>query len=276
MRYGITGSKGFLGSSLYLKLKSSKKANVICDFDPRYTEIPDSLDVIFHLGYSSVQDYHNKYKISLESDFESAKSIATYCQKNFTHLIFISSAAVYTKNLHNNYYAQSKIEIENLLLDFFDSKFYPLTIVRLFNPYGPGQSLNYIIPQIINSLSSKKKLIINEPKSKRDFVFVDDFLELISECPKDEIAPYVFDFGTGTETSIEELVKLISKKINIDYKDFIEFNQSGFTSNIRVDRGQFDIPSRFKFKYSLDDGIQKVIDTYKTYSNISLLNQENL
>ena len=74
MRYGITGSNGFLGRSLYLKLKSSKKANVICDFDPRYTEIPDGLDVIFHLGYSSVNNYSIKSKLCLESDIKTAKS----------------------------------------------------------------------------------------------------------------------------------------------------------------------------------------------------------
>ena len=41
------------------------------------------------------------------------------------------------------------------------------------------------------------------------------FRGFVKKYPKDEKAPYVFDIGTGIETSIEELVKLISKNINI-------------------------------------------------------------
>ena len=66
MRYGITGSKGFLGRSLYSQLNNSKKPDLLYEFDPRYTKIPDTLDVIFHLGYSSVIDYARNNEISLD------------------------------------------------------------------------------------------------------------------------------------------------------------------------------------------------------------------
>ena len=262
MRYGITGSKGFLGSSLYFKLKNSKKPNFIFEFDPRYATIPDDLDIIFHLGYSSVIDYTKNNILSLENDIKSAEMIVSYCQEHSCHLIFISSSAVYLDILNKNNYAKSKVKIENLLLDSHNSKFYPLTIARLFNSYGPGQNLNFVIPQIINSLFNRKRLMIHQPYSKRDFIYIEDFTELITDYISNDISPFIFNLKTGNEITIKNLVKLISKKIGIDYKRYIELNNKKYESNLHIDKMIPDISPAFKFKFSLDRGIQKTIDCF--------------
>ena len=266
MQYGITGSKGFLGSSLYLKLKNFKKQNIIYQFDPRYSKIPPNLDAIFHLGYSSVLNYTKNNNLSLENDIKSARSIATYCQENYCHLIFISSSAVYMNSLERNNYAISKVKIENLLLDYHNALFYPLTIVRLFNSYGPGQSLNFVIPQIINSLLNKERLVIRQPKSKRDFVYIDDFSELISLCTLNDTAPYIFNLKTGNEITIEDLVKMISEKIGIDFSEFIELSSNNNESNIIIDEMVPNPPPEFKFKFSIDNGIRKTINYFRSTS----------
>ena len=262
MQYGITGSKGFLGSSLYLRLKNFKKQNIIYQFDPRYSKIPPNLDVIFHLGYSSVLNYTKNNNLSLENDIKSARSIATYCQENFCHLIFISSSAIYINSLERNNYAESKVKIENLLLDYHNALFYPLTIVRLFNSYGPGQSLNFVIPQIINSLLNRERLMIHQPDSKRDFIYIEDFTELITDHISNDISPFIFNLKTGNEITIKNLVKLISQKIGIDYERYIELSNKKYESNLHIDKMIPDIPKSFKFKFSLDRGIQKTIDSF--------------
>ncbi len=268
MRYGITGSKGFLGRSLYFKLsKKTNKSNILLRFDTRNTNIPDNLDVIFHLGYSSVMSYQINHQMSLKSDIDSAESIAKYCQKNATQLIFISSAAVYNDKTRDNYYAQSKIKIENLFLEYFSSKFFPLTIVRLFNSYGPGQSTEFVIPQIISSLLQKQRLIIHQPKSKRDFIYIDDFSELISHCPKNEHEPYIFNLKTGYEITIEDLVKLISKKVNVDYRNYINCKSEGIDYNFSIDKNVPNVPADYNFNFTLENGLNKTIDFYTAALN---------
>ena len=267
MRYGLTGSGGFLGRSLYTKLnKNIKRSNFIYRFDTRNENIPDDLDVIFHLGYSSVKSYQTNHKLSLKCDIESAEKIVNYCQKNYTQLIFISSAAIYNNKNKDNHYAQSKIKIENLFLEYFYSKFFPLTIVRLFNPYGPGQSLEFVVPQIINSLIHKHHLIIHQPKSIRDFIYIDDFSELISHCPIKENEPYIFNLKTGYEITIEDLVKLISSKIGIDYKSYIDFGRDSVDYNFSIDKKILNVPTSYNFKYTLNDGLNKTIEFYKSTS----------
>ena len=61
---------------------------------------------------------------------------------------------------------------EDLCLLFNQKYKIKITILRPFNVYGPNQNNNFltIIDQIIN----KKRIIINDLKPKKDYIFVED------------------------------------------------------------------------------------------------------
>ena len=263
MRYGITGSAGFIGGNLLRKIKQIDKNNSLSIFDPRFDKIPDELDIIYHLGYSSVYNYKVNPIKSLENDINSSKKISSYCQEKNTELVFLSSSSIYEKRKKTSY-AKSKIEIEKLLLELFNIKFFPLSIVRLFNPYGLDQNLNFVIPQIFDSLINKKKLKIMEPNSIRDFVFIDDCIDILLLLRNNNSnSPSIFDLGTGAGTSIINLVSLISKIINVEYGEYIRF---GLTKNISSIVAKNDMPFDYKFKYTLLEGLKKISNNYKIIS----------
>jgi NAD dependent epimerase/dehydratase len=107
-------------------------------------------------------------------------------------------------------YAASKIAADQMALSFFRSYSLPVAVCRPFNTFGPGQSLRAVIPSIIFQALSKPEVEIGSVSPTRDFLFVDDtvagFLAM-AEAPA--VVGEVIQFGTGIETSIEEVARRI-------------------------------------------------------------------
>lgn len=259
MLCGITGYDGFLGSFL-LKIKSNFTKLKFLPFDPRISEIPDGLSVIYHFGFSSVYNYQINEQVSIKNDLDSSAKILKYCIRNSTHLVFISSSAIYDNN-NNSAYKNTKLKIENLLLNKFENNYYPLSIIRPFNIYGIGQNSNFVIPQIFNSLLLKNKLIIYQSNSIRDFIHVEDCINIILGHNKDYKKPAIFDVGSEDPISIKNLVKKISMVTKVDYESLIELRKSPQSSKIVSKR---NLPFNYKNKYSLDKGINEMAEYYMT------------
>lgn len=83
--------------------------------------------------------------------------------------------------------------------------------LRLFYVYGPGQRKNSIIPTITNCIKDNKKLEINQPFNKNDFIYVDDVKKIITQFIKYEFASGIYNIGSGSATEIIQLVKIIEK-----------------------------------------------------------------
>ena len=108
-------------------------------------------------------------------------------------------------------YSASKIAADQLAISFAKSFKLPLTIVRPFNTYGPRQSLRAVIPSIILQLiENKDEISLGSLYPTRDFSFVDDtvngFIFSIDDKKSDG---NVYNFGSGFEISIKDLVKVI-------------------------------------------------------------------
>ena len=78
------------------------------------------------------------------------------------------------------------IAAENLVLGYQVSGRVNATIVRLFNPYGPGQSSQAIIPTIIEQVLLQPNVLLGNMHTVRDFVYVNDIIDallnIISKC----------------------------------------------------------------------------------------------
>ena len=84
---------------------------------------------------------------------------------------------------------------------------------RLFYVYGPGQKPHSLIPHIINSIKSGKKLEINTPYSKNDFVYVEDVADAISQLASNG-RNGTYNIGSGYSTEIKELIDLVYQHIS--------------------------------------------------------------
>ena len=86
----------------------------------------------------------------------------------------------------------------------------PVTIVRPFNVYGPGQRPQFLIPHLIAQAldASEPAIVIDDPRPRRDFVHVDDVIVALCAVPVTRQAN-VYNVGSGRSHSVGEVAELI-------------------------------------------------------------------
>lgn len=104
-------------------------------------------------------------------------------------IVLASTADVYEPSLEphvesaavgpNNVYGLSKLVTEHLGRMFEVTAAVPVTILRLFNVYGPGETNPHFIPAILEQLHRGRDLRLGNLDSKRDYVFVEDVVRTI-------------------------------------------------------------------------------------------------
>jgi len=112
----------------------------------------------------------------------------------------------------NNPYAFSKAAAE-AACRFFSERFHvPVTILRPFNVYGPGQRRQFLIPQLIAQAldPAAPELIVHDPRPRRDFVHVDDLITALCTVPVGDEAR-VYNVGSGRSHSVGEIVQMVQR-----------------------------------------------------------------
>ena len=83
---------------------------------------------------------------------------------------------------------------------------------------------DYLISNLIESIDTKKIITITNKNSKRDFLHVDDFINIIIKIKDYDCKFEIFNVGSGVSYSFNEIIKIIeditSKKLNL--KIFIQ------------------------------------------------------
>ncbi len=200
-------------------------------------ELLENQDVIFHLAsliaipysYFSPDSY-------LETNVKGTMNILQAAKiHNLKKIIHTSTSEVYgsakfvpiTEDhpiIGQSPYSASKIAADQMAISFSRSFGLPVTIVRPFNTYGPRQSLRAVIPSIIlQLLQNKKEINLGSLEPTRDFSFVEDTVNGFLYSLEDQSNNgSVFNFGSGFEISIKDLVKTIAEIMGVKYKISLE------------------------------------------------------
>jgi len=126
-------------------------------------------------------------------------------------------------------YAQSKLEAEALCLAFHRSHGLKVTILRLFNVYGPRQGsgpYSGVITRFIQRLSNgKAPIIFGDGSQTRDFVHVQDVVQVFTQAlHRAEAIGRVFNVATGTPIALSHLAQVMiqlfkAEDIHPEYTD---------------------------------------------------------
>jgi len=87
-----------------------------------------------------------------------------------------------------------------------------VTWVRLFNVYGPGESLGRLLPHIVSQSRQGLPVEVTAGEQLRDFTHVDDVAEGIMRLaarPTASLGWEVFNLGTGTPTRLHAFMSLV-------------------------------------------------------------------
>ena len=155
----------------------------------------------------------------------------------------------------------------------------PILITRFANIYGPGQ-LNFtaLIPDAIKSCISKNKFIIrSNGESIRDFVYIDDIIDLykllaenLYKNPK-KFSGEVFNAGTNIRHKIKDIIKEIFTygKKNKELKEILKKMHKNKTSGELVaqymDYEKLNTYLGWKPKFKFSNTLPDLFSWYKKY-----------
>ena len=228
----VTGSKGFIGQNFLKALKDKEikevEKNDSWHFRQSFNDW-NKVELILHQGAISHTTSTN-LKALQHFNVEFSQWILQQAIKYQIPIKYASSASVYGHTLTDmnplNYYAISKLTVDYWIQDHIN-EFSFIQAFRYFNVYGEGEENKGDQASPISKFTKqvkedgKIKLFEGSDKFLRDFVFVDDVVDIVLNNDKPS---GFYDLGTSNPTSFQEVGELVAEKYNgiIKYIPFPE------------------------------------------------------
>ncbi len=134
--------------------------------------------------------------------------------------------------------------------------------LRIFNAYGPGQHLPPshppVVPHYLHQALRGGTLVAHGDGSQtRDYIYVDDVISaMVAASTAPNINGLVVNVGSGIETSIKDLIRIIleitNSKANVVYNP----QTSGGVSRMKADLTLAQEKLRFTPSIKLEDGLR--------------------
>jgi len=207
--YGADMKKNFL-------LKNQFTGNLL---EKKFTDFifeDNYYDIVFILTgkifASSLKEYY-EYNVLVTDNI-----LSSLVNKK-SKVLVLQSASQYGKGDRNsripvNYYGLTKEYQE--LLSLYYAKNFNIKIISpiLFNVYGDDQSTDFVIPKLLkrveSSIKSNSKVIRDINKEfYRDFIHIDDAVKILFNIGVNGSVDKKYEIGTGRETKISDILKLI-------------------------------------------------------------------
>ena len=85
----------------------------------------------------------------------------------------------------------------------------PVTVLRLFLVYGPGQGEERFLPQLIEAAIAGRPFKMTGGEQTREYTHIDDAVEGLLRAAHRAPSGEVINLGSGEEISLRDLVKLV-------------------------------------------------------------------
>jgi GDP-4-dehydro-6-deoxy-D-mannose reductase len=284
MRYLITGAKGFIGKHLLNLLFSKGEECFILNNDSsgvlnseNFSQFNDNkIDIVIHLASKTyVPESWEIPEDYLRSNLLGTINLLEFCRNNKCKLIFISSYIYgnpeYLPIDENhkisvaNPYSLSKRLSEEMCEFYFNNFDFPIILVRPFNIYGPGQKNDFLIPHILTQLLNDKTVSVKDFLPKRDYLYIDDFVEAIYILSKYEIGFEIFNLGYGKSYSVKQIIDL-SQNVCGTNKSSVSLQEKRLNeiSDVIADISKITKHTGWQPKIDLQAGIHKLVSNMKS------------
>ncbi len=247
----IVGGTGFIGYHLAKKslkkgwkvtsistkrpkqLRYLKKVKYIfCDITKKNSlkkSIRKNFNYVVNLG--GYVDHSNRKK-TLGSHYKGCKNLTEiFLKKRPKAFIQMGSSGEYgalrspqkenSKCSPKSIYGQAKLLASKYLISIAREKNFPVTILRLYQAYGPKQDFNRLIPIVIKACIKNKKFPCSSGEQLRDFLYIDDVVDAILKSLKCEKARgQIINIGTAKPQKVKNVINLIKKILKGGHPQF--------------------------------------------------------
>lgn len=290
MRVLITGSSGFLGRNLVscmrarghdargLDITKAETTDYIIDITRREDVLRlsrEGFDAIIHLAaFPNPRSFINAGALrGLDVNVGGTINMLELAKALNARFLLYSTSNVYGKPAKLPVseddplrpfegYGWSKVAAEAVSMSYHVTHGVPVTIFRLWKPYGPFD--NGVVGIFITRALRGEELVVNNGGvDTTDFLYTEDLCDATElALRKEEAVGQAFNIGLGVETSILDLAKLI-------------IDLTGSKSSIKVQpqttepfRSYPDIRKAmnilgFRPKYDLVSGLRATIEWYR-------------
>lgn len=192
-------------------------------------------------------------------------------------VVFISSGAVYgdkgeqplnEKAAPNprSPYAVSKLAAEYYVRSIGDLWKIDTVSLRVFNAYGPGQHMPAshapVIPSFLRQALRGGTIVMHgDGLQTRDYVFVDDVVSaMISAATAPSIDGQVINIGSGIETSVLDLIKMIMEATGVKTEAIANPRTDPGASRMRADIRLAKEKLGYMPRFLLSEGLRLTLD----------------
>ncbi len=170
---------------------------------------------------------------------------------------------------NQNFYGATKISGEAMCTAFNDRYGLKVVGLRYMNVYGPGQDQHAVysgvVPIMLNKIDANEQPVINGDGSQAyDFIYVEDVARCNVQALISDVDYGFYNVGTEVQTTIKELcntiLRLKDSSLEVQYKPYSEDDARALVKNRIGSRKKAEEELGFKYKYSLEDGLLKLID----------------
>jgi UDP-glucose 4-epimerase len=269
----VTGGAGFLGSNLVDALVEAGASVRVLDnlhsgHESNLDDMRDHVDLriadlrdrdavsdavkgcssVFHLGANSsvpfsVEDREYDFGTNVTGTWHVADAVIRH---DVERVVFTSTAAVYGTPVYTpvdekhpldpvSPYGASKLAGERLLFAYSPIFNFDLTIVRIFNTFGPRQR-HYVIYDLMQKLKRNpdRLEVLGSGNQLRDYCFVSDMVAGLMLAAGVASSPaQVVNISGGRTVSIRELTALIVDTLGLENTE-VEFGLPSWEGDIDV------------------------------------------
>lgn len=308
MRVLVTGGAGFIGSHLANQLRrQGHSVRVLDDLSagdparlapgihlnrgdvkdvPKLWSLLQGVDVVFHLAAlvsvpASVlypREYNDVNVGGTVSLLEACRDVGVV-----KRVVLASSATVYgnhsTQPVHEAMetrpgvpYAVSKLAAEQYLFTMGRISGYETVALRIFNAYGPGQTLPPahapVIPQFLQQILGRGSVVVfGDGKQTRDFVYIDDVVDaLISAAAAPEVNGQIINIGSGVETSLDALIETMASIARTQANVLYNLEASGGIQRLAADISKARQLLKYRPRMGLETGLRKLLELDPLFS----------
>ena len=251
----------------------------------------DKIEFIFHQGAcSTTTEWDGQYM--MENNYTYSKELLHFCLERSIPFIYASSAAVYgvntefSEDIENehpvNVYGYSKLLFDNYVRKLKPEIKSQVVGLRYFNVFGSREAhkrgMASVVYHFNNQIKESNELKLFEGshgyadgEQLRDFIFVDDVVNINLWMMAHPEVSGIFNVGTGKANSFNDVANLVIEKHGkgkLSYIPFPENLKGSYQSYTEADLEQLRATGCDYEFTSLEEGVNAYLDELNSNSSV--------